>query len=334
MNRIVSSLGCRLLATMALAAVGTGAWAGALTLQPNLPQLQIGAGGAILPTLAPGAFTPHVRDPLAPAAGGRPGYLALSTAAPLDQAGPHGSGPIGSPLDLPINLQPMGTAPPRGPIRLPDLVPALLTADTTEVRLLGVTRPIVAGSGVDPLAATASELRSLHPGLSVATSLFTPGGSLGALSYCDEAWRPCTAPASTPADPANVLTVLYVGSYDWVRAGGGDFEFLYSLVNLGAFVYLDLSDLARGGIGDIAPSLAIDAGFDATQPYFSVHRVNAFVSDPRQDRFDGALDVTDDILARYRNLQTPEPGTLALLAAALGVAGRARRRRVRRPGQG
>lgn len=328
MHRIDSGAARRIIGALACAAAGA-AWAGPLSLQPNIPQLQLGAGAASLPTLPTGYDPPNVKGSLAPGASARPGYLALATGQPLGAPGGGIQGPIKNPGELPKLLaQPDPLGAPGGgvigPIRFPGVVAALVTPGITELRLRAITRAIQAGSGVDPLALTVDYLHRLFPALAITTELYTPGGAPGAISFCDTK-AACSAAQVIP-DAAHVLTALYVGSFDWIRDGGAEFEYLYSLLNTDALVYLDMTDLARVGAGDKLAGLVL-AGADETQPYFGIHSVGAFASDANGKALRDVAEVTADILARYAAEQAPEPGTLALVAAALAAVGWSRRAR-------
>lgn len=335
MHRIAFGAASRLIGVLACAAAGA-AWAGPLTLQPNLPQLRLGADGASLPTLPAGYDPPNVKGALAPGASARPGYLALATGQPLGAPGGGIQGPIKEPGELPKLLgqpDPMGAPGGRviGPIRFPGVVAALVTPGITELRLRAITRAIQPGAGVDPLAPSVAYLHRLFPALAITTELYTPGGAPGAISFCNSKAACSSAPA-TP-DPANVLSALYVGSFDWIRDGGAEFEYLYSLLNTDALVYMDMTDLARVGAGDTLAGLVL-AGADETLPYFGIHSVGSFGAGANGKQLRDVADVTDDVLARYAAEQVPEPGTLALVAAALGAAGWSGRTRARQAARG
>ncbi|MEO6409548.1 MAG: PEP-CTERM sorting domain-containing protein [Burkholderiaceae bacterium] len=129
---------------------------------------------------------------------------------------------------------------------------------------------------------------------------------------------------SNKAPPAPIVgqgIAYYVGLFDWSGSDGpdadtfpdfGNIDYLYSLVNLGALVFLDASNLPASQVF-VDPALGIDVTRDSFDRSF---RVTSY--QPASSGGGGSFAGVEQI---------PEPGSLLLAAVAFTALWTARRRR-------
>jgi hypothetical protein len=113
-------------------------------------------------------------------------------------------------------------------------------------------------------------------------------------------------PQTPPAPIAGIGVAYYMGLFDW-----SDFRadnYVYSLVNLGAMLYLDASSFDPSHVA-VDPALGFDPATDKFQRSF---RVTSY--DPSTGTFAGVARI-------------PEPGSMLLVASALAALWSAGRRR-------
>lgn len=151
-----------------------------------------------------------------------------------------------------------------------------------------------------------AQLESLVPDLKgdVSFNYFTP-----AQINCTTSSTPSSCdPLPTAADGGGIA--YYFGLFDWADAHWAASPFVYSLVNTGAMLFLDARTFPADRV-EIDPSFG---GEPVTLAYavksFEVERTDSGLT----GRFVGAS-------------QIPEPGSLALAAAALGALASLHRRR-------
>jgi hypothetical protein len=201
-----------------------------------------------------------------------------------------------------INVQPAGLAGGgRGPAppRYDPAIASALRPGVTELRM----RYILPG-GIGPaFPGLLSGLLAANPQITASTeTTYGPG----AIDSCD-------SPAGCPSEPAEpdppeVQSVYILARFDWVADEPEALNYILSLVNEGAMLILDGSDLAGpDGFRGTSDDNVLFEGIDPSLPFFRAFEVSGY--DPSTRSFIDPVDITD-------RPRVPEPSTVLLIGLA------------------